>query len=321
MYLLYLDKEEDDICYPVLFKVPVESIDDITKGDHLVCKSKHYLVQNVQHDKFDAYTLCDNRCVLKTGMKIPKGTYKVDYGEFEKTRSSEQALESAQSTPPHSYKAWKCSSQFVTEMKCTIALSIDERCLIDHDISLTGCTSISLNRFVDVGDHLVIKPDGSTEFHSALIYKRVDEYKFLIMPPLPNSDSDEVDLSPTVFAGEAYRIDYSQSLPQNEVLKRARCKSGMSKQQGSSWDYVTWAKVGKSLPVLNISTITHNDHGVLIEVNSNVHQYYEKISSFSEIQKGDHIFINCGLKRPRVTVYRKHMLVTECTEDSTVFIK
>lgn len=271
---------------------------------------------HVQEDTFDAYTICRNRCILKKGMKMIKGSYKVDYGDFYKTRSQEDALKSAKDSIASS-RSWKHSSNFVTEMKCSVALFVDERCLIDNDISLS-CTSISQNRLVDVGDHLAIEVtvNGSSKFHSALVYKCIGQSKFLITPRLPQTDSDEIDFSSSSFTGKAYRIDYPQSLPQSEVLKRARCKAGMSKRQ-NSWDYVTWAKVGKSLPITNISTMPRNDCGVQIEVNRNVHQYYERISSLSEIQKGDHIFVNRGLKG--VVVYRNHMLVTECTDGSTVF--
>lgn len=221
-----VDQDNDKPTNPVFYKVPIATFDDIKKGDHLVCKLCHYLVQKVdaRTDRFDAYTSQRSRCVLKIGLQLREGVYKVDYNGFE-NKTTEESLEMAEQK--HLCKISKCSCEFVTEMKCGIALYINEKCLIDKDIHIKSRTKVSPHITVDIGDHLAIKPSNSREFYSALVYKCIDECKFLIIPRLPETDSDEIDLSPSKFTGEAYRMNYSQSLPSDEVLIRARCKTGM----------------------------------------------------------------------------------------------
>lgn len=323
-YLIFfsqcVDQDNDTPTYPVFYKVPVAASDDIKKGDHLVCKSSHYLIQKVvAPDRFDAYTSQRSRCVLKIGVRLREGAYKVDYNGFE-NKTIEESLKIAKKKKL--CKTSKCSCEFVTEMKCGIALYINEKCLIDKDIHIESHTKVSPHITVDIGDHLAIKPPNSCEFYSALVYKCIDKCKFLIIPRLPETDSDEIDLSPLKFTGEAYRMNYSQSLPSDEVLIRARCKTGMQiiDQKESSlhvrWNYVTQAKAGKTIDIADISRMDKEDG--FISLQSNIHRCYERIFSLSDLKTGDHIFINCGLKKI-IVVYRKHMLVTECKKNSTTF--
>ena len=273
----------------------------------MVHDSQHYLVKKIDQntDTFDGYTVRRGNCVLKTGLKVNKTTFKVDYGDLS-TMNVVKSLELAESNT--SCKRWSCSSRFVTMTKCSLTHSIDESCLIDKDLSLTSFTPVSVHISVGVGDHLVIKPQDTAVFHSALVYKCIDECRFLIVPPLPQANGDEVDLSPSRFAGEAYRINYKQSLPGNEVLKRARSKTGVSKQRHCSpSEFVTWAKVGQSIAVPEIPEM--NEEKGSIALNNNViHQCYEKILTVSEIRVGDHIFLNQGFDS--FVIYRQHMLVT-----------
>ena len=185
------DQDRENTSYPVLFKAPVETCNDIAQGDHLLCKSNHFLVQCVvPPNKFNAYTVQSGKCTLRTGIKLKKGTYKVDYGEFH-FQSSEESLQQAKDNL--SKKTWNCSCKFVTEVKCGTALFIDDSCLIDSNVSVVSFTKVSTHISVEVGDHLMIKPEGSEQFHSALVCSCTDECKFHILPPLPQSESDEID--------------------------------------------------------------------------------------------------------------------------------
>lgn len=312
-----------------MFKQLINGYNDIEQGDHLVYKSQHYLVARVtETKKFDAYTVHHKKCVFQTGLTLKKDACKVEYCDFEFAMADpEESLECAEENVGS--KKWKCSSRFVTEMKCKTNYFIDERCLIDEvrpsddgneAWPIVSRTRISPHVSIEPGDHIFIKRDGSENFHSAIVYRSIDKYRFLILPPLPEANSKHyeiTDLSPEKFAGEAYRLNYAQSLPDGEVLMRARCKSGVRRQQEaqSTWDYVSWAKFGKAIECPDLSTLPEDD-GFLTQ-NGNVHRCYEIIRSAEDIKIGDHIFVSNG--PADITLYHKHMLVTERTELPTKF--
>ncbi len=255
---------------------------------------------------YTAYTTSSGRVSLEE-RTLGKGgvTLRVDYDQQSNSYHSGSALENASKELKMKTK-WECSDSFVTMMKCGKAHMITDKCLLSGDLEPVGCTLVTPHMSVDIGDHLVVRKTFG-EYNSVLVYNCVDSHTVVSMPCLHSKGTmGRLDLC---HYNEVYRVNYPQSLPVGEILRR--CCSPEAEQMildsgGYTSCFVTWAKIGKQLSI-NVSKLIDKKQKQIAQIRP---FQYEKILSVDEIQVGDHLFV------PNLA-YRWHFLVTEKLECET----
>ena len=302
---------------PILTKARVQSLKDLSPGDHIVLGSQHCLIQSVYSD-VGALTvyLCDKGKITLEGKELDlngeddttKKVYRIDYDQQSNYYHSGRAVESAQQALEEKEK-WKDGSLFVTKMKCGSSYIVDERCLMPEDVEPVSCTRITPHTSIDQGDHLIVK-DTFDQLHSLLVHSCLDENVIVTMPSI-NGKGTVGQLDVTHYS-EVFRVNYKHCLPVDVVLRRACSPEGeelLQSCKGDSSIFVSWAKIGKQVSI-NASKVILNQQ--LAQIRP---LYYEKILSVQEIMLGDHLFV------PNLA-YRWHVLVTErgvAAEDPRAF--
>ena len=157
------DVAQDANLATVHYKTTVSSYKQVHPGDHVMFDSQHYLVESVTSDN------------TFSGYSLNRDNYRVDWHEEIKWNPSVQAstlfiiccskhpdatdyttsLKQAAEELKRKTK-WEGSDLFVTAMKCGREHSVDEECVIDHNITVTGCTQITPKEKVNEGDHLIL---------------------------------------------------------------------------------------------------------------------------------------------------------------------
>ena len=304
MCYYFLDSDKHVPLKPVLTSTPVQSLADLSPGDHILLASQHCLVQSVN---LDASTLsvysCEKGSVV-LGEKTwnpkqaePEKLYRITYDQQSNFYHSGRALESAQRALEEKTR-WKNGSQFVTTVKCGKGYLIDDRCLMHEDDEPDSCTAITPHTAIDQGDHLIVK-DTFNQMHSLLVHSCLDENIIVTIPDI-NGKGSVGQLDVTHYS-EIYRVNYRRCLPIDEVLRRACSPEGeelLHSCKGDASIFISWAKIGKQVSV-NASKVIARQQ---IEQIRPTH--YEKILSVEEIQRGDHLFV------PNLA-YRWHFIVTE----------
>ena len=286
--------------YPVLQKKSVLQISDIQRGDHIMRGDEHWLVDSISGSEFTAYYTSKGKLCKKT-KKLQKNMYRVIY-PTDIVISPDNALASAEremgqynSNSSFDSDDKETCDQFVTRMKCGIPYSIDESCLISHDASPVGCSRITPDTVLVVGDHLLIKK--KEQFASVVVCALSKEQNIITILP-------SIDGQFQIFIGpedELYRVNYSEQLPPHVIVKRAKSilTELCERQQSDDSKLVTRVILGKEISI--------NPHELieiqLIKLVTPSH--YKCITSLEEIKMGDHLF--CPY-----TGYKWHFMVTEC---------
>ena len=266
----------------MLTKVPIFDLRDMKEGDHIMTGIQHYLVASTdtEHHTYTGFTCRSGKVVKERCTFNAKSTFRIDYEESFSSRkaiaNAEKELE--QEDLADSYKSG--SDKFVTKMKTGMKYSFNEQCLFTKENEFSH-TKIVLGIAVDEGDHLVVK-DGRGSYQSVLVLKHAGGSAFIVTPDLNSEERyGKLDIEEDT---EVYRINYKQTLPVDDVFRRAmsdrgfevlrECRSELSK-------FVTWAKTGRK-EVVDV-----------LKLKSQIAQLCpfqrEKILFVGQIQVGDHL--------------------------------
>ena len=326
---------EDLKLKPVLFKVLVKDLADVNPADHIMIEGEHYLVKStcIENGEFSAYTVIESPLPFrknpvslvtkkwKLNLSESVMAYKIDYSlQQERYHESRETLERAEEERVNGSK-WKRSEGFVTKIKCDTEHFFDDRCLISDDVHIVSCTEVTPCISINEGDHLILLNQKTrTKHQSVLVYKRTDRATVDIMPPLNLTVSDTKS-SASIIEHEAidltnyivYRINYSQSLPSEDVLQRAisdSAKDILVKNNLNPDCFVSWAKTGKELPISESSLTELLKKPMIGEIRP---LWYEKIMSPDEIQVGDHLFTKniVDIVVNDYELYNSHFIVVE----------
>ena len=251
--------------------------------------SKHYLVDSVTEDKtFSAYTLDkENQVVWQDEVKFSNSFFVIQCSEHpHTTEMTASTLKRAGEELKRKTK-WEGGDFFITAMKCGREHSIKEENILGESITLVGCKQISSMVKVHEGDHLEFR-DLKNIPRSVLVTKCLDHTQVTVKPP--TDDGEVLDL--TTYP-EVYRVEYSQSLPNEETVIRGNSRLGIEMAQKYSLNnpslFVSWAKTGRELPLPSD----------IIES-----RFTSESVQSNEIEVADHI-VEC------VDGNRKHYLVTQ----------
>ena len=319
---------------PVLFKVLVKDLANVNPADHIMINGQHYLIKStyVENGTFSAYTVDESSLpfvkspvslVTKEWKKKLNESilaYKIDYS-LQQGRHCEpiETIERAEEEQIIGSK-WKSSEGFVSKIKCDTEHFFDQHCLMSDDVHIISCTLVTPNISINEGDHLVLMNEKTqTKFRSVLVCKRNDTGTVDIMPPLNITESDIKTSTSIAIEYEAidltnylvYRMNYSQSLPPEDVLQRARSDSArdiLVKHNLNADCFISWAKTGKEMPILdcNLSELLRKPK--IAEIRP---VQYEKIMSPDEIQVGDHLFTKNILDIVDYELQKSHFLIVE----------
>lgn len=288
----------DDVLAPILFKSLVQSTTTfkLSPGDHVMFESQHYLIKSKNdNNTFSAYTVnAKNEVVLNTDLSFESILYSITCAEHCSVDCSHSLRQSE--IESKSGTRWVGSDFFVAAMKCGTAHPIDVESMhiIDSDVTLTA-HKLMPDDEINKGDHLVFN-DLKNVTHSVLVYKchADDHSRVLIKPPVDDSDIINITSIPEVF-----RIQYSDSLPTEEVLIRGKSKYGKQLIKKSLSNdhsiFVVWTKTGREIPL----------SAKFIRTSFKI----ESLQCTDFLKPGDHI-VKCS------DSYRSHFLVTEKRENS-----
>lgn len=300
---------------PVLIRSEIKSIAEIRPGDIIMDFSNHYwLVESVDEAQliFKGFT-CDakNIAILE---KVPwKSIYFKINRECPQSINLPNILQRAHNECRKVTHSWDGSDRFVTEMKWGESFAISRARIFDSDhCEPKSCTPVTSNMELNLGDHLLIKSNCSSTCNSVLVTAIIDTDTIVCTPGLNRQESQSpLKLSSLEHDSEVYRVNYSQHLPEQDVMKRAESKEGQQLLQSCHHDsslFVSWAITGKQSPV-NVEDLVKKQ-----ELMTVIPSRYMRIKTCDDIQLGDHLFIEKKLCKVS-TVYREHVMVTKvCPE-------
>ena len=311
---------------PVLFKVPIKDLSNIHRADHIMIGKHHYLIESADaiEGKFTAYTVefPKVKVGIKTGSVIlkenqewitSKDVFKIEYCLHEgRVYEASEVIQRAKTEHLVGSK-WKNCAGFLTKMKCGKEYVFDDQCLMSNDVKIDSYTRVTPHISISEGDHLVVCDSKQTsKYKSVLVWKCFDKTTVEITPSLsytstvsePVIDHEEIQLTEYVI----YRVNYSQSLPSDEVLKRAESKLGKEILTRSTERFASWAKTGREMC---IESDTEFEKQVRIAEKRPVR--YEKLRSSDEIKIGDHLFTKWTVDYVLndYQIKRNHYFVTE----------
>ena len=266
----------------MLTKVSITDLRDVKEGDHIMTDTQHYLVASTDtaRNMYTGYTCKSGKVIKERCTFNAKSTCRIDY---EKSFSSREAITNAEQELEQ--QKWSDSGKpdsdkFVTKMKTGMKYSFNDHCLFMKEIEFSR-TKVVPGIAVDEGDHLVVR-DGRGSYQSVLVLKHAGGSTFIVTPDL-NSDErcGKLDIEEDT---EVYRINYEQSLPVDNVFRRAMSDKGFEvlvECRGELSKFVTWAKTGRKV-IFNV-----------LQLKSQIAQLcpfqHEKILSVDQIQVGDHL--------------------------------
>lgn len=263
--------------------------------------STHYLVESIdtESDTFTAFTIKKGSIVReeKRMDQCNTGLLRVDYDQQSNTYHPGKALEKVAKELEEKSK-WEGSDCFVSMMKCGRKHTITEKCFFNGDLEPVSCTAVTPHIAVDVGDHLLVRGTFG-DFHSVLVYSCINAHTIVSIPCLHKKE--RMGRLNLIDYNEIYRVNYHQSLPIDEILRRVGSPEGeqiLSEGRGGASGFVSWVKVGREISI-NVPKLIKKQQIALIRPSE-----YEKVLSADEIKVGDHLFI----PNP---AYRWHFLVTE----------
>ena len=289
----------DNSLTPVLTKVSITDLRDMKEGDHIMAGTQHYLVASTDtaRNMYTGYTCRKGKVVKEEHTLNARSTFRIDYEESfspkEAIANAEQELEQGEWSDSDKYG----SDKFVTKMKTGKKHSFNEHSLFMEENTFSR-TQVVPGIAVNEGDHLVVK-DKYGNYQSVLVLKHAGQSTFIVTPDLNSEDLKRYGIVKFEEDTEVYRINYKQSLPVDDVFRRAMsdrgfevltdCRSELSK-------FVSWTKTGRK-EILDV-----------LQLKSQIAQLCpfqrEKILSVNEIQVGDHLIRS-------YPTYWWHFMVTE----------
>ena len=225
-------------------KSSVDSIKDIEPADHIVDDSDHHwLVEsvNIAASSFTGFTCSGGSVSITNNLQWNDNLFKIQYPQCNMETST--ILQNARTELENKVK-WKESVRFVTHMKWGKSFAINEASLLDSNCAPVSCTRVTPHTVLDQGDHLMVETDSG--YCSVLIEAILDANTVVCMPDL-ETRNDVV-----IAEREAYRVNYKQHLPPDEVMARAESTEGQRLLQSCQHDsslFVSWAVTGRSLSV------------------------------------------------------------------------
>lgn len=305
---------------PILFKVEVNSLDDINPADHVVIEGQHYLVgsKNVDNGKFSVYTIDKPMShFMKRTVRMGK-CIRIDYCVYgNELIEPSLVLERAEKMLSES-NDWsrKSSEGFVSKMKCGAEYYFDDRCLMSNNVRILSVTKVTSHISIEEGNHLVLLRNGMTH-QSVLVCKCINSRTIDVISPVDVTsttitsmiiEQKEIDICDYT----VYRVNYSQSLPSDCVLERARSKvgEGIIATCANPHRFITWAKTGKMLDMPE--EFPEKSDLKIADVRP---LRYEKIMSPDEIQIGDHLFTTTVINFIDREIRKNHFLVTDRIPD------
>ena len=307
LFITFLAGNHNRHLKPILFKVKINSLDDINSADHVVIDGQHFLVKSkeVQSGKFSAYTVDKKVCNFRKQMNW-KECVRIEYRVYgSELIEPLLALERAERALTAS-NDWKSSEGFVTKIKCGSEYHFDNRCLMSDNVKILSYTKITPDNIISIveGDHLVLHKT-QLRYQSVLVCKRIDSETLDIISPVSLTSTsagtliEEEEVNLTNYT--VYRVNYSQCLPPDYVLERARSDvgKGILHTCANPHKFITWAKTGKELDMPEEFPEKPD-----LKIADMQPLQYEKIMSPDEIEIGDHLFTT-------TVIGKEHFLVTE----------
>ena len=284
----------------------MESIKDIEPADHIMDDSDHHwLVEsvNIAASSFTGFT-CKGQRVSITKVLWKDDLFKIQYPQCNMETST--ILQKARTELENKVK-WKESVRFVTNVKWGKSFAINKASLLDSNCAPVSCTRVTPHIVLDRGDHLMVKTDSG--YCSVLIEAILDANTVVCMPDL---DGVKTRNAVVISEREAYRVNYKQHLPPDEVLARAESTEGQRLLQSCQHDssrFVSWAVTGRSLSVKAEELIEKQELKLVRPVS------YKRVTAESclEIKPGDYLFVDYPHR------YRWHFMVTEVCAEPNVF--
>ena len=270
----------------MLTKVTIHDLNDVNEGDHIMTGTQHYLVAgtDTEHDTYTGYTfkrgiVVKERCTLN-----PLSTFRIDYDESfssrEAIRNAEEELEQGEWFDKSDGD--ECSDKFVTKMKTGKRYSFNEQRLFMEKIQFS-CTQIVPGIAIDEGDHLMIK-DENGNYQSVLVLKHAGGNTLIVTPGISSEVLEQCGTLLMDKSIEVYRINYTQSLPVDEVFKRVNSDKGFQVLSDCRMElskFVSWAKTGRKELI--------NTTKMKFQIAQVCPFQREKVLSVDKIQVGDHL--------------------------------
>ena len=289
----------------MLTKVPISDLRDVKEGDHIMTGTQHYLVASTDtaHYMFTGYTCKSRKVGKEEHIKVvkerctfnAKPTFRIDYEESFSSRKAIANAEKELEEGDWSDSDKSGSDKFVTKMKTGMKYSFNEECFFTKKIEFSR-TKLVPGIAVDEGDHLVVK-DGRGSYQSVLVLKHAGGSAFIVTPHLNSEERyGKLDIEEDT---EVYRINYTHSLPVDDVFRRAMSDKGfevLRECRGELSKFVTWAKTGKK-ETFNVLQLK-SQIALLCPFQR------EKVRSVGQVQVGDHLILS-------YPTHRWHFMVTE----------
>ena len=289
---------------PVLMKSSVDTVEDCKPADHVMDNSNnHWLVKSVDATKstFTGYTVTGKSLAVKE-LSWNEKLFRVQYPQSNTDPS--KILQKAESEL-NKGAVWDGSDKFVTKMKWGESFAISEASLIDSSsCEPVSCTRVTPYVVLDRGDHLIVKTN-TGGYRSVLIEAIVDSDTIVCVPDL---DGLEFHGDLMISGKEAYRVNYDEHLPSEEIISRAESLEGQQLLHGCQHDsslFVSWAVTGKQSSIKAEELIKNQELKQVRPI------CYKRITTETrhEIRPGDHLFVDYSHR------YRWHYMVTEvCAE-------
>ena len=288
-------------------KASIDSIESVTPADHIMDGSNHHwLVEtvNVAKSTFNGLTCGSGKTITMKEVFWREKFFRVEYPLC--NTDSSKVLQQARSEQDRGTK-WDGSDRFITKMKWGESFAINEASLIHSDCGPVSCTKVTPYVVLDQGDHLVVRNNG--RYCSVLIEAIIDGNTIVCMPDVYGFEAHG-DL--IVSENEAYRVNYSQRLPPDEILARAESTEGQHMLQSCLHDsslFVSWAVTGRQSSVKAEELVKKQQLKMVRPI------CYKRITSETckEICRGDHLFVHYTAR------YRWHFMVTEVCAEPNVY--
>ena len=329
------DYKEELAMKPVLFKVQVKALSDICSADHIMINKQHYLVKSVDADSvtFSAYTVEPSKLSKTNSVTLKQNqpwkscdspeVYRIEYSiPGGRLCEASNALEKAEVERRIGSK-WKCSEGFLTKIKCNKEYFFDDDCIMKDDVKIESYTHVTPQISIDAGDHLIlVDKKNSAKYRSVLVCKCIDLSIAEIIPSVSHSDSStgiDVCLEQDVNLANyvVYRVNYSHTLPSDDVMQRAKSVFGKEVLIHNGIDgsdrFISWTKTGRELSVSKLELLGNKP-----TIAERCPLRYNKIMSPDEIKVGDHLFTRKILDYivNDFKVQHTHYLVTEEVKDT-----
>jgi len=281
-----------DSLKPVAFRQQVNSIADIQPGQHLLVEKQHLLVKSSNPDENEITVFKEEKGrIAETTMKFsPLKTpiFEITYEkEICQVGSAYDAIQKADAAVLVKAKCTskRPSSHFVTEMKTGNPLTIDESCLFSREVAPTSLTPITSHVALDEGDHIAVEFE-ENQFNHGIVLRNMGPNGVLTIPNLSGDPTIPTGfIYPTTSGPRVFRVNYEQSVPADQTMKRAcNVKGNRTLSEKGPECFATWAKTGKPMAVSMSQLKTKK-----AQLRHIRPLYLERVTSPNDICVGDHL--------------------------------